>query len=162
MKTIIAAHIGNLSLLELNKTAFLCSRKVPASIILKCYDWAILQREEGNCVISGFHSQIEKDVLYYLLKGKQPIIVVLARGLKSNLEKEFIKALDEGRLLIITPFEENIKRVTKITAKIRNELMIEVANKIVIGYAGEKGNLNEIVNNSVNEKIFLSDETTTK
>lgn len=40
--------------------------------------------------------------------------------------------------------------------------MIELANKIVIGYACEKGNLNEIVNNSVNEKIFLSDETTTK
>jgi hypothetical protein len=43
---------------------------------------AIAQRESGNCVISGFHSQIEKDVLHYLLKGNQPIIVFLARGLK--------------------------------------------------------------------------------
>ena len=72
----IKEHIGNKALLELNKTAFLCSRKVPASIVLKCYDWAIQQREEGNCVISGFHSQLEKDVLHYLLKGNQPIIIV--------------------------------------------------------------------------------------
>jgi hypothetical protein len=41
-------------------------------VVLKCYDWAIEEREAGNFVISGFHSQIEKDVLHYLLKGKQP------------------------------------------------------------------------------------------
>jgi hypothetical protein len=68
----IKEQIGNNELIRLHKTAFLCSRKVPASIVLKCYDWAITQREAGNCIISGFHSQLEKDVLYYLLKGKQP------------------------------------------------------------------------------------------
>ena len=56
----INSFVGNENLLKENKTAFLCSRKVPASVILKCYDWAIEQREKGNCVISGFHSQIEK------------------------------------------------------------------------------------------------------
>ena len=155
MKTIIAAHIGNLSLLELKKTAFLCSRKVPASIILKCYDWAIQQREEGSCVISGFHSQIEKDVLHYLLKGNQPIIVVLARGLKSNLEKEFIEPIEEGRLLIVTPFEEKIKRVSEKTAKIRNEMMIELADEIVVGFASKGGGLMEVLNNSLLKKKLI-------
>lgn len=75
---------GNCELIRLPKTAFLCSRKVPAGIVLKCYDWAIAQRDAGNCVISGFHSKIEKDVLHYLLKGTQPIIVALARGLKTK------------------------------------------------------------------------------
>ena len=144
----IKEHIGNKELLALPKTAFLCSRKVPASIILKCYDWAIQQREKGSCVISGFHSQIEKDVLHYLLKGKQPIIVVLARGLKSNLEKEFIKPIEEGRLLIVTPFEEKIKRVTEKTAKVRNEMMIELADKIMLGFASEGGALLELLTNS--------------
>ncbi len=74
-------------MLKLPKTTFLCSRKVPASIVLKCYDWAIEQREAGNCIISGFHSQIERDVLHYLLKGTQPIILALARGLKKHLEQ---------------------------------------------------------------------------
>ncbi|MCY7310140.1 MAG: hypothetical protein LH619_05120, partial [Chitinophagaceae bacterium] len=57
-----AASLGNIELVKLHKTAFLCSRKVPASIVLKCYDWAIEQREKGNCIMSGFHSQLEKDV----------------------------------------------------------------------------------------------------
>ena len=141
MQESIKEFIGNKALLELNKTAFLCSRKVPASIILKCYDWAIQQREEGNCVISGFHSQIEKDVLHYLLKGNQPIIVVLARGLKQKIEPEFLEPIQKGRLLIITPFEEKVKRVTELTADKRNQLMIHLADQITIGYASVGGKL---------------------
>ena len=149
---IIKEYIGNKALLELNKTAFLCSRKVPASIILRCYDWAIQQREEGNCIISGFHSQIEKDVLYYLLKGNQPIIVVLARGLKQKLEPEFLDSIAKGRLLIITPFEEKVKRVTTETAKVRNQMMMELADNIVVGFASEEGMLLKILNNSTIKK----------
>ena len=148
----IKEHVGNKALLKLNKTAFLCSRKVPASIVLKCYDWAIQQREEGNCIISGFHSQIEKDVLHYLLKGNQPIILVLARGLKQKVEKEFIEPLEKGRLLIITPFEEKVKRVTTETAKVRNQMMIELADNITIGFASEEGMLIKTINNSVIKK----------
>lgn len=148
----IKGHIGNKALLELNKTAFLCSRKVPASIVLKCYDWAIQQREAGNCIISGFHSQIEKDVLHYLLKGNQPIIVVLARGLKQKLEPEFLDPIAKGRLLIITPFEEKVKRVTVETAKVRNQMMMKLADNITIGFASEEGKLMETLKNSKQEK----------
>ncbi len=135
--------LGNKELLKLNKTAFLCSRKVPASIILKCYDWAIEQREKGTCVISGFHSQIEKDVLYYLLKGNQPIIVALARGLKQKLEPEFIKPMEEGRLLIITPFQNEVKKITQQTAYIRNMMMIKLSDKIIVGYIQSEGLLDK-------------------
>ncbi len=135
----IKEHIGNEELLNLPKAAFLCSRKVPANVVLKCYDWAIAQREAGNCVISGFHSQIEKDVLHYLLKGKQPIIVAMARGLKQKLELELQQPIDEGRLLIITPFDEAVKRVTEKTAAVRNQMMIELADKVVVGYRATGG-----------------------
>ncbi len=138
---------GNIELLKLHKTAFLCSRKIPASVVLKCYDWAIAQRETNNCVISGFHSQLEKDVLHYLLKGKQPIIVALARGLKQKIDPELQKPLDEGRLLIITPFDETIKRVTEQTAAVRNRMMVELADKLVVGFASDGGNLNKILQN---------------
>ncbi|MEO6327495.1 MAG: DNA-binding protein [Ginsengibacter sp.] len=141
----IAATHGNTELLKLHKIAFLCSRKVPASIVLKCYDWAIEQREKGNCIISGFHSQLEKDVLHYLLKDKQPIIIALARGLKEKLEPELQKSLDNNHLLIITPFEKQIKRVTEQTAIVRNKMMIEIADEIVAGYVNPKGNLNVLI-----------------
>ena len=132
----------------MHKTAFLCSRKVPASVVLKCYDWAIGQREKGSCVISGFHSQLEKDVLHYLLKGKQPIIIALARGLKEKLEPELQQPLEQGRLLIITPFEAAVKRVTEQTAAIRNQMMIEIADSITIGYASQGGHLEQFLKTS--------------
>ncbi|MDP3003673.1 MAG: hypothetical protein Q8N38_11160 [Bacteroidales bacterium] len=137
--------LGNEELLKLQKTAFLCSRKIPASAVLKCYDWAISQRETGNCVISGFHSQIEKDVLHYLLKGQQPIILALARGLKEKLEPEFEKPLEQGRLLIISLFDKTTKRVTEQTAELRNKMMIELADTIIVGCASAGGQLEKLL-----------------
>lgn len=137
--------LGNTDILKLHKTAFLCSRKCPADIVLKSYDWAIEQREKAVCVISGFHSKIEKDVLHYLLKGEQPIILALARGFKKRLEPELIKALDNNRLLMITPFEEKAKRVTSETANLRNHLMAELADEIFIAYTSKGGNLESLV-----------------
>ena len=137
----IVECLGNKDFLQLNKTAFLCSRNVPASAVLKCFDWAIAQREAGKCVISGFHSRLEKDVLAYLLKGKQPVIVVLARGMKQRIEPELKKALTEERLLIVTPFKRDIKWVTTGQAMMRNTLMLTLAQDIVIGYAKPEGNV---------------------
>jgi hypothetical protein len=132
---------GNKNLLLETKTAFLCSQQVPASVILKCYDWAIDQREKGNCVISGFYNQIEKDVMYHLLEGKQPIILVLARGLKARLEPEFQKPLKQGRMLIITPFNKSVKRVNSQNMQTRNIIMTTFADRITIGYT----NLDELL-----------------
>jgi len=114
-------------------------------VVLKCYDWAIEQREQGVCVISGFHSQLEKDVLHYLLKGKQPLILALARGLKEKLEPELVKPLEQGRLLIITPFDKSVKRVTQQTAEIRNLLMTKLADQITVGYASPGGQLEKLL-----------------
>lgn len=149
----IKDNLGNIELLNSFKTAFLCSRKIPASIVLKCYDWAINQREQGNCVISGFQSQIEKDVLHYLLKGNQPIIIALARCLKKKIEPELIKPLNEGRLLIISPFNDEVKRITEETAMVRNKMMIELAEKIVVGYV-TKGGLLEGILKETNKPIL--------
>jgi hypothetical protein len=144
---VIEAQIGNEGLLKLRKTAFLCSRQVPASTVLKCYDWAIAQREAGTCVISGFHSTIEKDVLHYLLKGKQSIIIALARGLKERIEPAFEKPLAEGRLLFITPFRKDTTRVSSETATVRNEMMIDIADEITVGYASKGGRLEKSLSN---------------
>lgn len=137
----IKGKLGNKELLTLPKTAFLCSRRVPAAAVLKCYDWAIAQREAGRCVISGFHSQMEKDVLHYLLKGTQPIILALARGLKTRLEPELKLPLEQGRLLIITPFDNSVKWVTAENAITRNRMMIELADEIVVGHSNPEGQL---------------------
>jgi hypothetical protein len=142
----IRDYIGNIEHLKLKKTVFLCSREIPASVVLKCYDWAIEQREKSNCVISGFHSKIEKDVFHYLLKGKQPVIMALARGLKDKMEPEIKNAINSRRLLIVTPLEKEVRRVTTAKAETRNRFMIELADDILIGFISKTGTLTNLVN----------------
>ena len=48
---------------------------------MKCYDWATEMRDNGVCVMGGFQSPLERDVLTFLLKGKQPVVWVLAHKL---------------------------------------------------------------------------------
>ena len=154
----IAASLGNMELLTLRKTAFLCSREIPASVVLKCYDWAISQRDQGNCIISGFHSRIEKDVFHYLLSGTQPVIMALARGMKEKNDTDLKMAVAAGRLLIVTPFENSVKRVTAETAERRNRFMIELADEVVIGYAGRGGMLERLVAEVKDKKVIMIQE----
>lgn len=105
---------GNIALLNLHKTAFLCSPRCPASVVLKSYDWAIEKRENQECIISGNHSRIEKDVLHYLLKGTQPIILALARGLKRRLEPDIQEALEKKSIASHLAFRiEHYSRYSK-------------------------------------------------
>ena len=137
--------IGNEELLKNHKIAFLCSQKCPASIILKSYDWAIEQREYGNCVISGFHSKIEKDVFHYLLKGNQPIILAEGRGIKQKYNPEITQAINENRLFVISPFDKSITRITTRTAIQRNEFMASLADEIFIAYTSPNGKLQKLI-----------------
>ncbi|MDD3437779.1 MAG: hypothetical protein PHC64_11570 [Candidatus Gastranaerophilales bacterium] len=151
----IKSYYGNIALIELNKTAFLCSRQVPASAVLKCYDWAKEKRKQGTCVISGFHSQLEKDVLHFLIKGMQPVIMVMARSLTKKVQDDFLKPIEDGRLLIISPFDETVLRATENTCQIRNHYMLDIADNITIGYARTGGLLSELVKGTEKDVEFL-------
>ena len=146
---------GNTELLNLPKTAFLCSRQIAASAVLKCYDWALEQREKGQCIVSGFQSKIEKDVLHYLIQGTQPLIIALARGLKKRIEPEFKKAIEKNRLLILSPFDESISRVTAETSEKRNRMMMEIADEIVFGHISKDGMLTRLQQEFTSKKIGI-------
>lgn len=148
-------EVGNKEIWNLRKNAFLCSSVVPATAVLKCYDWAVRNREEGNCVIGGFHSQIEKDVLHFLIKGTQPLILALARGLKVNYEPAISKALSDGRLLIISPFPKEIDRVTIRTAGVRNRMMIDLADTVFVGFSSPGGKLETLLKDVTKPVIRL-------
>jgi predicted Rossmann fold nucleotide-binding protein DprA/Smf involved in DNA uptake len=89
-------------------------------------------RDKGACVISGFHSKVEKDALTYLLKGKQPIIVVLGRTMYKKTPKEWILPLREKRMLIITTNSKGA-RYSVDTAEKRNRYITEISHKVVFG-----------------------------
>ena len=68
-----------------------------------------------------------------MLKGKQPLTLVLARNMKTRWEPEIEKAVSEKRLLVISHFEKKTKRVTRETAEIRNKKIIVISNNIIVG-----------------------------
>jgi len=138
-------HFGNSDILKHRKTGFLSSRKCPAEIVLKSYEWAKQQRVEGNCVVCGNHSQIEKDVFEILLKGEQPLVVVLPRGLKKRWDKKWIENAEKGRLLIVSPFDQEVTRVTRETAIKKNETILSLSEQITIGYKSPNGQLDKLL-----------------
>lgn len=135
------SFLGNKDLLKLPKTAFLSSRKISPTAVLKCYDWATQERDKGTCIISGFHSPLEKDVLTFLLKGKQPIILVMGRALYKQIPDLLQNPLKENRLLLISPVSQTIKRQSQQNCFTRNNYIIEIADKVVFGSLDEKGSL---------------------
>lgn len=122
-------YLGNQELLKLQKTAFLASGNIASEEVLRVYDWATEMRSRGECVISGFNSKLEQDVLHFLLKGSQPIILVLARRMYKVIPKELQKALTQNRLLIVSV--SNSARQSKDTAMMRNRWICEMADRIL-------------------------------
>ena len=132
-QVMLMEYLGNKALLDAHKTAFLCSRQVSSMAVLRCYDWATDICKEEGVVVSGFQSKIERDVLHFLLRGKKPIIIVLARKMYATISSEWQKAMDANRLLIIST-APNAVRASKAAAAARNRYIAELSDKIVFGY----------------------------
>ena len=155
-------YIGNKEILNLPKVAFLSSRRISSDAVLKCYDWATEMRNRGMCIITGFHSKLEKDVFHFLSKGTQPIIVVLGRKQYKNLPDELVKPLEEGRLLIISVV--STPRHSVETALSRNRYIIENADEVVFGSLDIAGKLYQLYEEIKENKkhILILGETITE
>jgi predicted Rossmann fold nucleotide-binding protein DprA/Smf involved in DNA uptake len=131
--------LGDLDLLRQETVALFCSVKCPGNLILKTYDLARQFRDTGTVVIGGFHSPMEKECLSLLLRGEQPIIWCPARRLPIRLRREYNDALSKGRLLILSPFGERVKRADRDTARIRNEFVAALASRVFVAHAATGG-----------------------
>lgn len=125
-------YLGNKELLGLPKTAFLAPRQIVPGAIMPSYDWANKMVEQGRCIISGFTSQIERDVWNFLIKGNQPIIVVSFRSKFVKIPIQYRPLLDNNRLLII--FLNLARQISKDIALKRNKYLAEIADEIVFPY----------------------------
>lgn len=132
-------YLGNQELLKLQKTAFLASSNIASETVLQVYDWATDMRNRGECVVSGFNSKLEQDVLHFLLKGSQPVIIVLARRMYKVISKELHEALIQKRLLIVSV--SNAVCQSKNTATMRNKWICEMANRILFIGVTEQSSL---------------------
>lgn len=136
-------YLGDRTLLDLPKTAFLASGTVPPELVLRCYDWAQrMGRAGGGCVVSGFSSHVEERVLRLLLRGTQPIVVVLARRMYRRVPPEWQPHVDSGRMLIVAASAS--ARQSRATAQARNRYVCQLADRIVIVGPDEGTSLAEL------------------
>jgi predicted Rossmann fold nucleotide-binding protein DprA/Smf involved in DNA uptake len=144
-------YLGNKDLLNMSKTAFLASSTIPPDMVLKCYDWATAKHE--GCVVSGFSSRLEQDVLHFLIASKQPVIMVLARQMYKQMPQELQSLIDENRLLIISV--SNTVRQSKATAFERNKYICEMAEQILFVGVTEKSSLYPLYNKYSQKRCTL-------
>ena len=130
------AHIGNLCLLDEPLTALFCSNRCPGDLILKTYDLARAIRDAGVPVIGGFQTPMERECLRLLLRGNQPVVVCPARGIDNmRIPRDWRPALDDGRLLVLSPFQPTVRRPTAELAAQRNDLVADLAQQVFIAHA---------------------------
>ena len=115
--------------------ALLCSAKAPASILLAVHDLAQQWRLGPQTIVSGFQSPVEQEAFEILLRGPGQVIYCPARSLPRRIKPQWQAALDAGRLTILSPFPDHVRRITKETAIYRNRLVAALADEVLIAYA---------------------------
>lgn len=137
--------LGNTSLIGLPKTALFCSTRCPGDPILAACDRAARWREEGRCVISGFHSPVEKECLRILLGGTQPIIICPARSLEGmRIPTAWRDGIAQGRILLLSPFPPTARRQSAALARQRNDFVAALADEVYVPYASPNGEIERI------------------
>ena len=137
--------LGNISILQGKMLGLLCSVKCPGGIVLKTFDTARALRDAGVTVIGGFHSPMEKECLDLLLRGKQAVVVCPARSIQNmRLPAAWRKPIAEGRLLLLSPFDAKVRRVSRSSAGQRNALVVSMADGLLVLHAASGGDVEAI------------------
>jgi len=131
--------IGEPGLLKPPAMALFCSVKCPGSIIMKTYEEMQRLKLQDRVIAGGFHSPMERTCLDILLRGRAKLILCPARGIRRlRVRPEWRAPLSESRLLIVSPFDDCIRRSTKQLACARNKFVADLADSLFIPYAARK------------------------
>jgi REP element-mobilizing transposase RayT len=134
---------GNRKLLEMPKTGFLASRGANEL-------HGRLPVKPGESVISGFLSPMERAVFKAGLNHKIPLIWVKPWGLaqQESLMPQARAALDEGRLLMVSPFSGVIEAPSVRRAAWCNQYVLNHCDRMVVGHLNPGGMLACILSES--------------
>ena len=137
--------IGNQEILARRKVGVFCSVECPDRTLLEAGDVVAMLRDQGAAVVSGFHSPVEKECLRILLRDNVPSVFGSARSLKKmRIPSLWRRPLDEGRLLLISPFDDLPLSPTRKSSRQRNELIAALADEILILHAAPGGNIERL------------------
>lgn len=83
-------------------------------------------------------------------------MMVLARGMKKRWEKAILAALQQNRLLIISPFKRTKTRGDITTAEKANRLILDFSERIFIPYHSPNGSISKLLLQAPPEKEIIT------
>jgi len=129
--------IGNAELLALPKAGFLASRGDGRDVSCPC--------REGEAIISGFLSPMEREVFRAGLAQKRPLIWVVPCAPPRDGTGLMHQALAEGRLLMVSPFPDDIDAPSLRRAAWCNQYVLAHCDRLVVGHLNPGGMLSCIL-----------------
>ena len=153
---------GNRDTLDRTLIGIFCSVRCPGDIILKTYDLARALRSTDVTLIGGFQSSMEKEFLDLVLRGPGSAVVCPARGVGNmRVPTGWKRPLAEGRLLLLSFFEDKIDRPTVAIAAKRNGYVGDLADLVVIAHAERGGKTEKLCNDKLRQgkSVFVLDSS---
>lgn len=144
-------YLGNQALLSGRKAAFLASRgrdTLPGPVSFA----------PGEIIISGFLSPMERQVFREGFREKRAMIWVVPHGLKARQIHSHTAcraAIDEGRLLLISPFSDRTQAPNARRASWCNQFAVSLAERIIIGHLNPVGMLACILSEADPDKEII-------
>ena len=134
--------------------------RCPGDAILKTYDLARTLRSVDVPLIGGFQSPMEKDFLELVLRGPSSVVVCPARGLGTmRIPRVWKNPLDEGRLLLLSFFDDTLRRPTADIAAKRNAYVAALADRLLIAHAEKGGKTEKLCKEALaqGKRVFVLD-----
>ena len=126
---------GNRALLDGPKMGFAASRGgggLPSGLMVK----------PGEAILSSFLSPMEREVFTAGLERRWPLIWVKPWGLEENAGPSPVRrALEEGRLLMLSPFADDLDAPNVRRAVWCNQYVLAHCDRLVVGHINPGGML---------------------
>lgn len=135
--------IGNETLLNREKSLFLCSKHAPYSIYDRVFGW-VDSLTTDDCVICFNSSELEDEVMRALLVNQVPTILVVMNRFTDKYNVQIEKAINEERMLILE-LQRDEPRGAGQTPRLRNQFIMQMAQHIVCGYVNKNGSIFSIL-----------------
>lgn len=150
--TLTVAVRGNVDLLNGRLVGFFCSESSPGDAILGTYDLALALRESGVTFIGGFQSPMEKEFLSFVLRGSASVVVCPARGIgRLRLPSPWRAPLEDGRLLLLSCFPDDVRRPTRQTVARRNAQVAALAHCLLVPHAEPGGKVEQLCQDALGQ-----------
>jgi len=130
---------GNKSLMDREKTLFLCSKMTPIGLYDYVFKWTD-SLTENDCIACFNSTEMESEVLKALLVAKVPTILFVMNRFTDNNNIQIERALNENRMLIVILKRDEPKGKGS-TPRLRNEYVLSLCQHVVCGYINKNGSV---------------------